>query len=123
MTGRPLGGDTASEAPANGDPDALPDFLLQPAGCGRDELTPRAVQQQHRHSIGVQDLHDPTQQRGEKVIGAKIGQRRIRHRPDVPELVLRIWLRARQRYHEERLTPPQPRGQRPYRPKSVQFPS
>ena len=90
----PLGRDPASETPANGDPDALPDFLLQTAGCGRDELTPRAVQQQHRHSVGVQDLLNPAQQRGEKVIGTQIGQRRIRHRPDVPELVLRIWWRA-----------------------------
>ena len=102
----PLGGDPASETPANRDPDALPDFLLQAAGYGGDELTPGAVQQQHRHSVGVQNLLDPVQQRGEKVIGVKIGQRRIRNRPDVPELVLCIWWRAQRRCHEERLTPP-----------------
>jgi len=76
------------------DPDTLADFLLQAAGYGGDELTPGAVQQQHRHSVGVQNLLDPVQQRGEKVIGVKIGQRRIRNRPDVLELVLRIWWRA-----------------------------
>jgi hypothetical protein len=89
----PLGGDPASETPADRDPHALPDFLLQAAGCRRDQLTPGAVQQQHRHSVDVQDLLDPVQQRGEKVIGVKIRQRRIRNRPDIPELVLRIWWR------------------------------
>jgi hypothetical protein len=106
----PLGGDTASETPADRDPDALPDFLLQAAGCGRDQLTPRAVQQQQRHGVGVQDLPHPAQQLGEKVIGVKMRQRRIRNRPDVPERVLRIWWRAQRRCHEERLPPRAPAG-------------
>ena len=102
----PLGGDTASETPADRDPHALPDFLLQAAGCRRDQLTPRAVQQQHRHGVSVQNLFHPAQQLGEKVIGVKMGQRRIGNRPDVPELVLCIWWRAQRRCHEERLPPP-----------------
>ena len=102
----PLGRDTPSETPANRDPHALPDFLLQAAGCRRDQLTPRAVQQQHRYGVSVQNLLHPAQQLGEKVIDAKMGQRHIRNRPDVPELVFRIWWRAQRRCHEERLPPP-----------------
>jgi hypothetical protein len=85
----PPGGDTAGETPADRDPHALPDFLLQTAGRGGDELLPRAVQQQHRHGVGVQDLLHPHQQLGEKVVGGEVGKRRIGHRTDIPKLVLR----------------------------------
>jgi hypothetical protein len=66
----PPGGDTASETRADRDPDTLADFLLQAAGRGRDQLTPRVVQQQHRGGVGIEDLLHPAQQRGEKIIGA-----------------------------------------------------
>jgi hypothetical protein len=85
----PPGGDPASETLADRDPHALPDLLFQTAGRGGDKLTPRAVQQQHRHHVGVQDLLDARQQLGEKVIRAQIRQRRIGHRPDIPEIAPR----------------------------------
>ena len=102
----PLGGDAARETPADRDPDALADFLLQAAGRGGDQLATRAVQQQHRGGIGIQDLPDPAQQRGEEVIGAQMGQRRIGNRPDTPQLVRRIWRRARRHCHHESITSP-----------------
>ena len=61
----------ARETLANRNPDALADFLLQllqAAGRGGNQLAARAVQQQHRGGIGIQDLPDPAQQRGEEVI-------------------------------------------------------
>ena len=70
---------------------------------GGDKLTPRAVQQQHRHSVGVEDLLHPRQQLGEKIISAKVGQRRIGNRPDIPELALRTCWRTHWRHHQERL--------------------
>ena len=99
----PLGGDAARETPADRDPDALADFLLQAAGRGGDQLTARVVQQQHRGGIGIQDLLHPAQQRGEKFIGAQMGQRRIGNRPDVPQPVLRIRRRGQRHCHHERL--------------------
>jgi hypothetical protein len=102
----PLGGDAARETLADRNPDALADFLLQAASRSGDQLTARTVQQQHRGGIGIQDLPDPSQQRCEKVIGAQMGQRRIGNRPDVLQLVLRIWRRAQWHYHDERITSP-----------------
>jgi hypothetical protein len=109
----PLGGDAARETPADRNPDALADFLLQAAGRGGDQLTARTVQQQHRGRIGIQDLPHPAQQRSEKVIGAQMRQRRIGNRPDFPQLVLRIGRRAQRHYHHERVTSPSSAGQRP----------
>jgi hypothetical protein len=102
----PLGGDATREPPANWNPDALADFLLQAAGRGGNQLAARVVQQQHRRGIGIQDLLDPAQQRGKEVISAQMRQRRIGHRPDTPQLVLRIWRRAQRHYHLERITSP-----------------
>jgi hypothetical protein len=73
----PLGGDATREPPANWNPDALADFLLQAAGRGGNQLAARIVQQQHRRGIGIQDLPDPAQQRGKEVISAQMRQRRI----------------------------------------------
>jgi hypothetical protein len=100
----PLGGDAARETPADRNQDTLADLLLQAAGRRGDQLATRAVQQQHRGSIGVQDLPHPVQQRGEKIIGAQMGQCRIGNRPDVPQLVLRIWRRPQRQSHDERVT-------------------
>jgi hypothetical protein len=106
---RPLiGGDAAGEARADRDPDALGDLFLKTAGRGGDQLTSRAVKQQHRGGIGIHRLPHPAQQRGEEVTGVEVGQRRIRHRPDVPELVVRV-RRAQRRYHQQRITPAYPR--------------
>ena len=98
-----LRGDAAREAPANGDADALRDFFLQPARGGGDEVTRGAVKQEHRGGVGIQDLLHPAQQFDEEIIGAEVGQRRIRNRPDVAELVRRAWRRAERRGHQERL--------------------
>jgi hypothetical protein len=62
----PAGGDTAGETLPDRDPHALPDLLLQAAGRSSYQLTPRAVQQQHRYCVGVQDLLHPRQQLSER---------------------------------------------------------
>jgi hypothetical protein len=121
----PLGGDAARETPADRDPDALADFLLQAAGRSGDQLTARAVQQQHRGSIGIQDRPHPVQQRGKKLISAQMRQRYIGHRPDIPQHVLRPWpvvprpRRAQRHVHDGRVTSPssarQPGGGTPAR--------
>jgi hypothetical protein len=102
----PLRGDASRETAANRDPDTLTDFLLQAAGRSGDQLTARTVQQQHRGGIAIQDHPHPVQQRGEKFISVQMRQRRIGHRPDIPQLVLRIiWRRTQRHDHDERLMP------------------
>jgi len=54
----PLAGDAARETLAHGNPDTLADFLLQAAGRGGKQLAARAVQEQNRGGIGIQDLPD-----------------------------------------------------------------
>src|SRR5690348_2762154 len=118
----PPGGDAARETPADRDLDALADFPRQAAGRGGDQLAARAVRQQHRGGIGIQDLPYPAQQRGEEVIGGQMRQRRIGHRLDIAQLVLRTWRRARRQFHDERVASPPSGGQLPYRHKPVYSP-
>src|SRR5690348_15963806 len=49
-------------------------------------------------------------------------QRRIGHCPDIAQLVLRTWRRARRQFHDERVASPPSGGQLPYRHKPVYSP-
>jgi hypothetical protein len=88
-------------------PGTLNDLFFQAAGRCRDQLPPRAIQEQHRGGVSAENLLHPLQQRGKHIISIQVGQRRIGNRPDIPELSLRIRRQAQRRFHEERLTPPQ----------------
>ena len=75
------------------------------ARTGGGSIIATAGPARHRGGIGIQDLPDPAQQRGEKLVGAQMGQRRVGNRPDIAQLGFRPW-RERRRFHDERITSP-----------------
>jgi hypothetical protein len=71
------GGHRAREPLPHGQPDALPDLLLEPAGRGGDEFRAGRVQEQDRGRVGAQHLPGAVEQFVEQALQAELGQRGI----------------------------------------------
>jgi hypothetical protein len=75
-----LRGDPAGESAAHGDANALLDLLLDADGGARDELVRRAVEQQDRARVHVEDQRDPLQQLREELLELEVRERDVRDR-------------------------------------------
>ncbi len=80
-----LGGNPPGEPPAHRDAHALVHLLFQPRGCGRDQLSGRIVQQQHRSRVGLQGIPGAFQQLSQQVAIIKTRQRRVGDGLDGPK--------------------------------------
>src|SRR5207248_5332241 len=80
-----LGGDPGGEAPADRDPDALLDLLLDPERRARDELVRLFVEQQDRARVYLEDLAGTVEQGREQPREAQMRQRGVRDRLQPPD--------------------------------------
>ena len=83
---RAAGRDAAREAPADRDPHAALDLLLEALGGARDELLRLLVEEQDRGGVHAEDLLRARQQLVEQRLERELGERRVREPVDVLEL-------------------------------------
>ena len=81
--------DTAGEAAAERDADALLDFLLDADGSASDELFPRLVEEQDRARVGVEHLARAIEQCVQQLLQVEVAEGRIGQGLEAPE-TLRI---------------------------------
>ena len=79
-------GDAPREAPADRDPYAALDFLLEALGGARDELLAVVVEEQDGRGVDTQDVLRARQQLVEQRLEAQLGERRVGEPVDVLEL-------------------------------------
>ena len=72
-----LGGDTAGEARADRDRDALLDLFLDALGGPRPQHPPALLEQEDRGGVAVQDRADPVEQLGQQLLLREVGERRV----------------------------------------------
>src|SRR5438105_8388966 len=85
-----LVGDSAREAPAERDPHAALDLLLEPFRRARDELARGLVEEQEGGRVGLQDVSDADQELVEQRLERQVRERRIGDEQKLAQLARRL---------------------------------